>query len=662
MTLFITNNAVATIPAGGVLNHTAPDGNFNVGTDSGAPPGTTGNVGQIVAGILSGTYDGHYLFEKTPAPFYTGIKVTPKSPVNGQFCKPAICNAQVCDSTYESQPMRLSPTAPDAPTPPLELCPGTPGYNIEFCPGGQFLNPNAGVPINPNGNKSKCLDVRGAVFQNGTPVQIYDCNGTNAQKWVLKRGIGAIQLAGTNFCLDSSTNAANHNKMKIWQCYPGIPAQTWSYERFMNRVKRVGSAVLCGPQLTVRNKCPQAMTLFISNNAVATIPAGGVLNHTAPDSNFYVGTDSGAPAGTTGTVGQIVAGFLTYNGYYLFEKTPAPFYTGIKVAPKSPVNGQFCKPSICNAQVCDSTYEGEPRRLSPVAPDAPTPPLELCHNNPGYDIEFCPGGQFLDPNAGVPINPNGNKSKCLDVRGAVFQNGTPVQIYDCNGTNAQKWLIKRGIGAIQVAGTNFCLDSSTDAVNHNKMKIWQCYPGIPAQTWSFERFMSKIKRVGSENQCLDLPNGGLWNTNVVETYQCYAFNTNQMCPRDLTFFINESLVATIPAGGAFNYPGPDNSFVVGTDLNGSPPGTTGTVGQIDAGFLSYNGYYLFERRPPPFYTGIKVTPKSPISGEFCKPAVCNGQVCASTYKGVPRKLAPQAPDQPAPPLELCHNNPGYDVV
>ncbi|MDP9799736.1 serine/threonine protein kinase [Catenuloplanes nepalensis] len=31
--------------------------------------------------------------------------------------------------------------------------------------------------------------------------------------------------------------------------------------------------------------------------------------------------------------------------------------------------------------------------------------------------------------------------KCLDVTGGIFDNGTPVQLYDCNGTPAQKWLL-----------------------------------------------------------------------------------------------------------------------------------------------------------------------------------------------------------------------------
>ena len=31
----------------------------------------------------------------------------------------------------------------------------------------------------------------------------YDCNGNQAQRWIIKRGSTKVQLAGTNFCLDA---------------------------------------------------------------------------------------------------------------------------------------------------------------------------------------------------------------------------------------------------------------------------------------------------------------------------------------------------------------------------------------------------------------------------------------------------------------------------
>jgi len=74
----------------------------------------------------------------------------------------------------------------------------------------------------------------------------FDCNGTGAQNWVLQPGTTQIKVAGHNYCLDAgrgeymrviigalnlkdSLAPTNGTKMKIWTCYPNLPAQTWYY-------------------------------------------------------------------------------------------------------------------------------------------------------------------------------------------------------------------------------------------------------------------------------------------------------------------------------------------------------------------------------------------------------------------------------------------------
>ncbi|MFG6200646.1 ThuA domain-containing protein [Nonomuraea sp. JJY05] len=51
----------------------------------------------------------------------------------------------------------------------------------------------------------KCLDVRGAVTADGTKVQIYTCNNTNAQKWTVDGTSGTIKALGK--CLDATDRA-----------------------------------------------------------------------------------------------------------------------------------------------------------------------------------------------------------------------------------------------------------------------------------------------------------------------------------------------------------------------------------------------------------------------------------------------------------------------
>ncbi|GLB36859.1 putative G-X-X-X-Q-X-W domain-containing protein [Lyophyllum shimeji] len=128
------------------------------------------------------------------------------------------------------------------------------------------------------------------------------------------------------------------------------------------------------------------------------------------------------------------------------------------------------------------------------------------------------------------IHPNGDTSKCLDVRGAVFADGTPVQIYDCNGTLAQKWhFISETTSAgliINVEGGPFCLDAGSNPANGVGMKIWTCYDGLPAQDW----VVTPDNRIAllNQGQCLDLTNGVHVNSNLVQTWQCTANDANQV--------------------------------------------------------------------------------------------------------------------------------------
>ncbi|KAF7796197.1 hypothetical protein EIP86_007371 [Pleurotus ostreatoroseus] len=118
----------------------------------------------------------------------------------------------------------------------------------------------------------------------------------------------------------------------------------------------------------------------------------------------------------------------------------------------------------------------------------------------------------------VQLHPNGDSSKCLDVRAAEYANGTPVQIYDCNGTPAQNWILERGSTSVKVNGTNFCLDAGASPANGVQMKIWQCYDNLPAQEW----YYTDDNRVALENQgfCLDLTNGVKSNSNPIQIWQC----------------------------------------------------------------------------------------------------------------------------------------------
>jgi chitinase len=72
----------------------------------------------------------------------------------------------------------------------------------------------------------KCLDVAGAGTANGTTVDLYDCNGTGAQVWVHQSN-GAYVNPNSGKCLDDTGWGGSGTQSQIWAC-SGSSNQSWS--------------------------------------------------------------------------------------------------------------------------------------------------------------------------------------------------------------------------------------------------------------------------------------------------------------------------------------------------------------------------------------------------------------------------------------------------
>jgi chitinase len=73
----------------------------------------------------------------------------------------------------------------------------------------------------------KCLDVAAAGTANGTKVQLYDCNGTGAQQWTAGAS-GSLVNTGSGKCLDDTGwSTADGNQLQIWSC-TGAANQSWT--------------------------------------------------------------------------------------------------------------------------------------------------------------------------------------------------------------------------------------------------------------------------------------------------------------------------------------------------------------------------------------------------------------------------------------------------
>jgi beta-glucosidase len=114
----------------------------------------------------------------------------------------------------------------------------------------------------------------------------------------------------------------------------------------------------------------------------------------------------------------------------------------------------------------------------------------------------------------------GYQGLCLDVRGANSADGTPVQVYTCNGTNAQQWTVMAN-GTLQALGK--CLDvSGGGTANGTKVQLYTCN-GTGAQVWQPGASNSLVNP--QSGKCLDDTGFGGSGTQV-QIWSCSG-NTNQ---------------------------------------------------------------------------------------------------------------------------------------
>ncbi|RSS41227.1 virulence factor [Streptomyces sp. WAC08241] len=102
-------------------------------------------------------------------------------------------------------------------------------WQDHWTPGGVGWIGNGYTVVEVPGAKGMCLDVQGGGKTNGTPVQIYTCNGGAAQEWTLEGGEEDLHLrnSGSFKCLDVAGNAsANGTKIQITDCY-STKGQSW---------------------------------------------------------------------------------------------------------------------------------------------------------------------------------------------------------------------------------------------------------------------------------------------------------------------------------------------------------------------------------------------------------------------------------------------------
>lgn len=103
------------------------------------------------------------------------------------------------------------------------------------------------------------------------------------------------------------------------------------------------------------------------------------------------------------------------------------------------------------------------------------------------------------PAAAASGSITGLAGKCLDVAGANSADGTPVQLYDCNGTGAQQWTVGTD-NTVRALGK--CLDvTGSSTADGAKVQLWTCTGGAN-QRWTVTAANDIVNPAA--NKCLDV--------------------------------------------------------------------------------------------------------------------------------------------------------------
>ena len=159
-----------------------------------------------------------------------------------------------------------------------------------------------------------------------------------------------------------------------------------------------------------------------------------------------------------------------------------------------------------------------PVRASPTAPDETVVPTTITTTTTTMTTTTTepplPYGEIT-----------GLAGKCMDIAGASTGNGTPVQLHECNGTDAQQWeLLPDGT----VQGLGKCLDVTGGATNDGAtVQIYDCN-GTGAQQWGVTPDGSIIN--AQSGKCLDVPAKATADGTQLIIWTCHGEENQRWTP------------------------------------------------------------------------------------------------------------------------------------
>ena len=317
-------------------------------------------------------------------------------------------------------------------------------------------------------NNNKVIDLTGASTSNGSNIQLYQDNDTNAQKWIFtKQNDGYYKIS------------SNINQNKVFDITSGLITNYSNIQLY-----------------DTNDSNAQKWNLVNIENEIYTIKS--------IDNNFCL--DLKGASTSNGTNVQL----------YQCNNTNAQKFKLIKITipEKTIEDGTYTISSILNQNKVIDVYGGNQSNYTNV---------QLYEKNntnaQKWVIKYLENGYYS-------ISSKLNRKKCLDINGASFTSGTNVQLYDCNNTDAQTWIIKNlKNGYYQIMAKKYRLSLDLEGANTSNGTNIQIYynNNTNAQIFQFtkideqvlENGIYTIKPNNNRNKAIDVNGGiGIYNTNV----------------------------------------------------------------------------------------------------------------------------------------------------
>lgn len=311
----------------------------------------------------------------------------------------------------------------------------------------------------------KVVDVDNANTKNGTNVQLFATNGTNAQKWYVKpidNGYYEITtVLNSNLALDVD-NAGKKNKTNV-QIYTknGTDAQKWT-------IKDAG-----GGYYYIISKC---------NGLYVDVYDGRTANKT----NIQMWNGNGTKAQKFKFIEEITGTQTLEDGLYKISS----FVDSNMALSVKGVAAQ-------NSKIILENTSNSPKQM--------------------WRVKYLNNGYYS-------ITSYANEGMNIDVQGGSPDSSTDIQLYQNNGTNAQKWIIKEENGYYNIISA---LDymytdiKNGDIKNGTGLQIFQ-NNGTNAQKFTF----TKIEEPKIENGYYTI-NSALDNNKVIDTNSMVGVNSIQ---------------------------------------------------------------------------------------------------------------------------------------